>query len=138
MPPSAHKPTPGLGDAVADGDPVEWAYRRRSAWLEDAWRGPASQVDDVDDMMGIQRADAPDDIQQMSLAAQTAYVSAFNQHMEENPDDGFAECDQAGRDAIEALGPQDSLADAVAHLERVRDAIHAEQKRKLSEAWRQR
>jgi hypothetical protein len=108
MPPSAHKPKPGL----ASYDPGDAAG------------------DDTDDnaTMGITKADAPDDVQQMSLTQQNAYVSAFNQHAEENPEDGFDECDQAGREAIAALGQDSSVFEAIradAHkryCDRVRDA----------------
>ena len=139
-----HRPRPGLPGAEdsADLDASERAYQKHKAKLQDMWCGQAeaAQDDDYDDnaSMGIQRADAPDDIQQMSLARQNAYVEAFNRHMEESADDGFEEADQAAREAVEALGPQDSLADSAIHLERVRDRIHEAQKRRLSEAWRQR
>src|SRR5262249_12067553 len=106
-----HKPKPGLGDAAEGADPSELAYLRSKAALADRWKG--SPVDDTDDnaTMGITKADAPDYVQQMSLTQQNAYVSAFNQHAEENPEDGFDECDEAGREAIEAL-QEDSVEDA--------------------------
>jgi hypothetical protein len=77
MPRTATRPRPlsyDPGDAAQDSaDASEQAWQRMKARLADEWRTPARD-DDPDDnaTMGIQRADAPDDIQQMSLAAQNA------------------------------------------------------------------
>jgi hypothetical protein len=68
----------------------------------------------------------------LAARAQQAYVAAFNQHMEENPDADEEECDQAARTALE---PQDS-ADAAANLEAVRAAYQADYVRRISNAWK--
>jgi len=147
MPPGSRKPKPGAtprytpnaGVDAAELDPSEAAYEQYKQRLGNMWRGTVDvtaaqddDYDDTDDIMGIQRADAPDDIQQLSLREQDAYVAAFNQHMEENPDADEEECDAAGRAAVEALGPQDAAAD----LEAVRDEYHAEYTRRISNAWK--
>jgi hypothetical protein len=131
MPPSAHKPKPGLGDSAEDGDPSERAYELMKQRLSDAWRGPQNDVDD-NATMGIQRADVPDDVAQLSLAEQNAYVSGWNRYVEQNPDADADAADEAGREAIAALGQEDSIADA----EMRRAAANAAYVRRISEAWR--
>jgi hypothetical protein len=134
-----HKP--GYAESVMGngfGDSSERAYEAYKARLADAWRTPMRDDYDDNTTMGIQRADAPDDIQQMSLREQDVYVSAYNAFVEETPDGTEEGADEAARAAIEALGSQDSVEDAAAHLERVRDRIHEATKRRLEGAWRQR
>jgi hypothetical protein len=140
MPSSAHKPKPGLGDEAEDGDPSERAYERYKQRLSTAWMPAHDDGYDVDDnaTMGIQRADVPYDVAQMSLNRQNAYVEAWNAFVEQNPEGTEEEADEVAREAVEALGSQDSVADAAAHLERVRDRIHEATKRRLEGAWRQR
>jgi cation transport regulator ChaB len=91
--------------------------------LSDAWRTPTD-----DNAEGVSTSDLPPDIAQLPLAQQHIYCAAYNQHMEENPDADDEECDQAGREAIAALGQDSSVFEAIradAHkryCDRVRDA----------------
>ena len=135
----ARAPRPGLPSAEdsADLDASERAYQEHKANLRDMWRGRADAAQDDDDYddnatTGIQRADAPDDIQQMSLREQDVYVSAYNAFVEQNPDGTAEEADEAARAALE---PRDS-ADAAANLEAVRAAYHADYVRRISNAWK--
>jgi hypothetical protein len=131
MPPSAHKPKPGLAsyDPSADSaDPVD-ARDAYIARLSNAWRTPTR--DDYDDnAQGVALATAPDDIQQRPLAEQYAYVNAFNQYMEENPDADDEECDQAGREAIAAVGQDSSV------FEAVRTGAQRRYAERITNAWK--
>jgi hypothetical protein len=142
MPSSAHKPKPGLAsyDPSADDgaalDPSERAYLECKQGLQDMWRGPVADDDtDTDDNatmgMVVGGSDLPDDIQQRPLAEQYAYVAAFNQHMEENPEADFAECDEAARAAIPR---RDSIEDA----EAIRQDAQRRYCERVANAWRTR
>jgi hypothetical protein len=63
----------------------------------------ASAETDDNAAEGMVLATAPDDIQEMSLTRQRAYVEAYNEHMEENPEAECEECDRVGRAAANAV-----------------------------------
>jgi hypothetical protein len=127
-------------------DAADQARARKIAMQAEAWKTPqyARQMSrktkpglaqhDVDEddnaAEGMFSSDVPDDVAEMSMAAQQAYCRGYNQHMQENPDADDEECDAAGREAIASMGQDSkpSLADAAANLERIRDEIHARRK----------
>src|SRR5215471_10659887 len=65
---------------------------------------------------GLVLATAPDDIQEMTLNRQHAYVNAYNKHMEENPDADCDACDRVGRAAV-AMVQGDSVDDGEAYTD---------------------
>ena len=112
MPPSAHKPKPGLASYdPGDCDPSEAAYLRMKARLQDAYRRTVVGTDD--NAEGMATPDLPDDIAALPMTQQNAYCAAYNKHMEENPDADDEDLDQAGREAIAALGNDSSVFEAI-------------------------
>jgi hypothetical protein len=97
---------PGLPSADSED-----AYERYKARLSNAWRTSTNDTDD--NAEGMATPDLPDDIAALPLAQQQAYCAAYNQHMEENPEADDEECDQAGREAIAALGQDSSVFEAI-------------------------
>jgi hypothetical protein len=97
-----HKPSPGLPSADSED-----AYERYKWRLSNAWRNTDDNAE------GVSTSDPPDDIAQLPMAQQQVYCNAYNQHMEENPESDEEECDQAGREAIAALGQNTSVFEAI-------------------------
>ena len=75
--------------------------------------------------------DLPDDIAAMPLTAQHAYCAGYNKFMEEHPDADDERCDQAGREAIAALGSQDSSV-----FEAIRTDAQRRYAERITNAWK--
>jgi hypothetical protein len=134
---------------AAEAARTAWINRVSNQWRQ-AWQqmpppgahkakpGLISSADTEDNAEGVSTTseNLPEDIATMPISEQLRYCRAYNQHMEENPDATEADCDEAGRTALAGHG--DSVADAAAHLERVRQEIDIAQRRRLENAWRQR
>jgi uncharacterized protein len=64
-------------------------------------KGQWVAIDANDNEIGMVRATAPEDVQDLTIAEQDAYVAAYNKYLEEHPD---ANCDEIDRAAREAAG----------------------------------